>query len=100
MRIHHAADLTGARTMLATTRPFRAPHHTISDVSLIGGGQAPMPGGVSRAHHGVLFLDELLACRRHVLEVLRPPLEEGVVTITRASMFAPALIGPTLPAHL
>jgi energy-coupling factor transporter ATP-binding protein EcfA2 len=56
-RIHSVAGLTGERTAFVTTRPFRAPHHTISDVGLIGGGQVPMPGEVSRAHHGVLFLD-------------------------------------------
>jgi magnesium chelatase family protein len=83
-RIHSVAGLTGARTALVTARPFRAPHHTISDVGLIGGGQVPLPGEVSLAHHGVLFLDELPEFKRHVLEVLRQPLEEGVVTIARA----------------
>jgi magnesium chelatase family protein len=68
-RIHCVAGLTGARTALATTRLFRAPHQTLSDAGLIGGGHVPMPGGVSLAHHGVLFLDELPECRRHVLEV-------------------------------
>jgi magnesium chelatase family protein len=68
-RIHRVAGLTGARTALATTRLFRAPHQTLSDAGLIGGGHVPMPGGVSLAHHGVLFLDELPECRRHVLEV-------------------------------
>jgi magnesium chelatase family protein len=83
-RIHRVAGLTGDRAALVTTRPCRAPHHTISDVGLIGGGQVPMPGDVSLAHNGVLFLDELPEFRRHVLEVWRQPLEEGVVTIARA----------------
>jgi magnesium chelatase family protein len=78
-RMHRVAGLTGDRTAVVTTRPFRAPHHTISDVGLIGGGQVPMPGEVSLAHHGVLFLDELPECRRHVLEVRRQPLEESVI---------------------
>jgi magnesium chelatase family protein len=80
-RIHRVAGRTGARTAFITTRPFRAPHQTISDVGLIGGGQVPMPGEVSLAHHGVLFLDELPEFRRHVLDVLRQPLEEGLVQI-------------------
>jgi len=75
--LHRVAGLTGARTALVTTRPFRAPHHTISAVELIGGGHVLMSGEVSLAHHGVLFLDELPKCRRHVLEVSRQPLEEG-----------------------
>jgi hypothetical protein len=74
-RIHRVAGLTGDRTALVTTRPFRAPHHTISDAGLIGGGHVPMPGDVSLAHDGVLFLDELPEFRRHVLEVLRQPPE-------------------------
>ena len=78
-RIHSVAGLTGDRTALVTTRPFRAPHHTISDVGLIGGGQVPMPGDVSLAHRGVLFLDERPECTRHILEVLRQPLEDGVL---------------------
>jgi magnesium chelatase family protein len=80
-RIHCVAGLTGDRTALVRTLPCRAPHHTISDVGLIGGGHVPMPGEVSRAHHGVLLLDERPACRRHVLEVLRQPLEERVIYI-------------------
>jgi magnesium chelatase family protein len=78
-RIHRVAGLTGDRTALVTTRPFRPPHHTISDVGLIGGGHGPLPGEVSLAHHGVRCLDEPPECRRHVLEVLRQPLEESVV---------------------
>jgi magnesium chelatase family protein len=80
-RIHSVAGLTGARTAFVTTRPFRAPHHTISAVGLIGGGQVPQPGEVSLAHHGVLFLDELPECRRHGLEVLRQPVETSVTRI-------------------
>src|SRR5499433_3812167 len=80
-RIHRVAGLTGDRTALVTTRPCRAPHHTISDVGLLGGGQVPMPGEVSLAHHGVLCLDELPEFRRHVLEVLRQPLENGLTSI-------------------
>src|SRR4051812_44632226 len=79
--IHSVAGLTGARTALVTARPFRAPHHTISDVGLIGGGHIPMPGKVSLAYHGILFLEELPECRRHVLEVLRQPLEKGITAI-------------------
>jgi magnesium chelatase family protein len=78
-RIHRVAGLTGDRTAVVTTRPCRAPHHTISDVGLIGEGQVPMPGEVSLAHDGMLFLDELPEFRRHVLEVLRQPLEDGVL---------------------
>jgi magnesium chelatase family protein len=93
-RIHSVAGLTGARTAVVTTRPCRAPPHPIAEVGLIGGGHIPMPGEVSLAHHGILFLDELPEFRRHVLEVLRQPLEDGVVTIARASMSV------TFPARL
>jgi magnesium chelatase family protein len=78
-RIHSVAGFTGARTAVVTTRPCRAPHHIISDAGLIGGGHVPMPGDVSLAHHGVLFLDELPEFRRHVLEALHQPLEKGLI---------------------
>jgi magnesium chelatase family protein len=77
--IHRVAGLTGDRTALVTTRPCRAPHQTISDAGLMGGGQVPLPGEVSLAHHWVRFRDARPAGRRHVLEVWRPPLEGGVV---------------------
>jgi magnesium chelatase family protein len=80
-RIHSVAGRTGDRTAWVTTRLYRAPHHTISDVGLIGGGHVPLPGDVSLAHNGVLFLDELPEFRRHVLEVLRQPLEDGLTRI-------------------
>ncbi len=83
-RIHSVAGLLKDGQPLLATRPFRAPHHTISDVALIGGGQIPKPGEVSLAHNGVLFLDELPEFKRNVLEVLRQPLENGEVTVSRA----------------
>src|SRR5215831_9543885 len=75
-RIPRVAGLTGGRTAVVAMRPFRAPHHTIADVGVIGGGQRPLSGEVSLAHHGILFLDELPEFKRHVLEVLRQPLED------------------------
>jgi magnesium chelatase family protein len=76
--IPRVAGLTGDRTALVTTRPFRAPPHTMSDVGLIGGGHMPMPGDVLLAQNGVLFPDERPEVRRHVLAVLRQPIENGV----------------------
>ncbi len=92
-KIHSVSGLLSPHTALIAIRPFRSPHHTISDAGLIGGGQHPKPGEVSLAHHGVLFLDELPEFRRNVLEVMRQPMEDGMVTISRA------LVSITYPSN-
>jgi len=84
-KIHSITGLLDSKRAFLTTRPFRSPHHTISDAGLLGGGSNPGPGEVSLAHHGVLFLDELPEFRRQTLEVMRQPLEDGHVTISRAA---------------
>ena len=85
-KIHSVAGKVGAGAGLLSARPFRAPHHTISDVALVGGGSNPQPGEISLAHNGVLFLDELPEFKRAVLEVMRQPLEERRVTVARAKV--------------
>jgi magnesium chelatase family protein len=96
--VHSVAGLLGSSDGLVRERPFRAPHHTLSAAALLGGGEPVRPGEMSLAHHGVLFLDELLEYRRHVLEGMRQPLEDGTVTICRARARATFPARPLLVA--
>jgi magnesium chelatase family protein len=84
-KIHSISGMLNGEQAFVATRPFRSPHHTISDVGLLGGSANPAPGEVSLAHHGVLFLDELPEFKRSTLEVMRQPLEDGKVTVSRAA---------------
>ncbi len=84
-KIHSIAGTLKSEIPIITTRPFRSPHHTISATSLVGGGRIPKPGEISLSHYGVLFLDELPEFNQHTLEVLRGPLEDGIVTISRVN---------------
>jgi magnesium chelatase family protein len=98
----HSLALPSILERVAEERPFRAPHHTVSEVGLVGGGETPRPGEVSLAHHGVLFLDELAEFRRAAIEALRQPLEDGMVTVSRAQGKAtfparPIVVGATNP---
>jgi len=84
-KVYSVAGLLGAKPRIVRTRPFRAPHHTASQIALVGGGAHPKPGEISLAQHGVLYLDELGEFSRSALEVMRQPLEEGSITLSRAA---------------
>ena len=97
--MRRVAGLTRGRIAVITTRPFRAPHHTIADVGVLGGGPRPLPGEVSLAHHGIFLLEERPEGKRHLLEVLRQPLEKGITPMQSPERPRPRRTGGMIRAQ-